>query len=64
VALPRPVLPAGPLYTGAALRQTAEMIQAKELARRPDLVQGRNELFGANMERSDSPFRQWLSAAG
>ncbi len=64
VALPPAVLPAVPLYTGAALRQTAEMIQAKELARRPELVQGCGELFGANIERTDSPFRQWLASAG
>ncbi|HNY86542.1 MAG TPA: hypothetical protein PKN23_08590 [Candidatus Hydrogenedentes bacterium] len=64
VALSPAVLPAVPLYTGAALRQTAEMIQAKELARRPELVQGCGELFGANMERTDSPFRQWLASAG
>lgn len=64
VALPPALLPSVPLFTGAALRQTAEMIQAKELARRPELVQGCKELFGANMERADSPFRQWLSAAG
>ncbi|NLV41140.1 MAG: hypothetical protein GXY15_07915 [Candidatus Hydrogenedentes bacterium] len=64
VALPPALLPPVPLFTGAALRQTAEMIQAKELVRRPELVRGCNELFGANMERVDSPFRQWLSAAG
>lgn len=64
VALPPALLPSVPLFTGAALRQTAEMIQAKELARRPELVQGGRELFGANMERVNSPFRQWLSAAG
>lgn len=64
VALPPALLPSVPLFTGAALRQTAEMIQAKELARRPELAQGCNELFGANMDRLDSPFRQWLAAAG
>lgn len=64
VALPPALLPSVPLFTGAALRQTAEMVQAKELARRPELVQGCRELFGANMERVDSPFRQWLAAAG
>lgn len=64
VALPPALLPSVPLFTGAALRQTAEMIQAKELARRLELVRGCTELFGANMERVDSPFRQWLAAAG
>lgn len=53
-----------PLFTLSALRQTAVLIQAKELPRRPELLLGRDRLLGALRPGPANPLNPFLAAGG
>lgn len=53
-----------PLFTLSALRQTAVLIQAKELARRPELLLSRDRLLDALRPGPQNPLAPFLMAGG